>query len=205
MIERVFADLERALRAHRPDDAGRIVRELEVWRSLSGRWHTARFEPGGPLPVPVSPGPCMETVREATFAFLPDRAAAITGSVARTLWPTALRSQGGDFFEPFRRDEAVVAEPDRLPSLVVLGPADKARDQLRIVLEPAAIPTELGLQPIIIPLQFQLTEGRVALVPSREATAHVNGVPATKAPLSDCDVITGKHLPSLLFLERIGA
>lgn len=203
MIDRVRSDVERALRAHRPDDADRVLRELEVWRALSGRWHTARFDPGGPLAVPISPGACVEAVRAAAFVAFPDRAAAIIAAVARDFWPTGLRPQAGSFIEPFRRDEAIVAEPDRFPSLAVLGPPESAREQLRIVLDLGSQPSELALQPVVIPFTFRLAEDRVFVDAVGSSPPRVNGAPARSMPLAEGDVISAEHSPRLLFLDRV--
>ena len=204
MIDQVRSDVERALRAHQPDDADRILRELEVWHALTGRWRTARFDPGGPLSVPISPGPCVEAVRAALFAALPDRAVAITAAVARGLWPTGVRPQGGSFLEPFRRDEATVAEPDRFPSLVVLGPPESAREQLRIVLELGAEPSEFGFHPVSIPFQFRLTGDRLVIANvGRETFLRVNGTPASDTPLAEGDVLSAKDSLHVLFLDRV--
>ena len=207
LIDRVRSDVERALRAHRPDDADRILREIEVWHALSGRWHTARFDPGGPLSIPISPGTCVEAVRAAALVAFPDRAAAITAAVARGLWPTGLRPQGGSFIEPFRRQEAIVAEPDRFPSLAVLGPPESAREQLRMVLDLGSEPTEPGLQPVVIPFTFRLEKDRVVVGGvGGGRLPRVNGtLAAPDVPLAEGDVISGEYSPQLLFLDRVRA
>ena len=204
MIERVLPDVERALRAQRPDDAGRILREIEIWCSLSGRWHTARYDPGGPLSVPISPGTCVEAAQAAVRLAFPDRAGAITACVARALWPTGLRSQTGSFLEDYRRAEALVAEPDHFPSLAVLGPPESAREQLRITLELGPEPIELGLRPIFVPFRFRrASSGRVVVQPLGNHRLEVNGTSFKETPLSEGDVVSGGDGPRLLFLDQI--
>lgn len=201
MIDRVLADVERALRAYRPDDADRVMREIEVWRALSGRWHSARYEPGGPLSIPISPGTCIEAVHAAAVTAFPDRAGAIAASVARSLWQTGLRPTDS-FLEDFRRREAFVKEPDGFPSLVVLGPPDSAREQLRIVLELGPDPAELGLRPVLIPFTFRLADGVVIVGGRGENGPRINGTACRESPLAEGDLISGEYSPVLLFLDR---
>lgn len=207
MIDHVMADVERALNAHRPDDADRVLRELETWRALSGRWHTARFEPGGPLSVPVSPGNCLEAIHAAVSVAFPERAGALTALLARSLW-----RKGRRVYEsyPFLRDDPPIEDPDEYASVVVLAPPDVARDEVRVILELGSDPATIWISPYMLPFKFHLDGDARSVVVSRgEHRLVVNDEEVTERRLADGDLVTGALLAGgvagkLLFLDRAG-
>lgn len=203
MIDHVMADVERALRAFRPDDADRVLRELETWRALAGRWHTARFEPGGPLTVPVSPGTCIEAIHTAVLAAFPDRGGILTAQLARSLWTKGRRVH--DSF-PFLDDDPPIEDPERYPSVAVLAPPDLARDQVRVVLELGSAPAPVYISAYMVPFRFHL-DGRSVVVSRGQHRLQVNGEDVSERRLADGDLVIGElaaggHVGKLLFLDR---
>lgn len=201
-----MAEVERALNAHRPDDAGRLLREVETWRALTGRWDTARFEPGGPFSVPVSPGNCLEAIHVAVFAAFPERAGLLMAQLARSLWKTGRRVYDS---YPFLRADPLVADPDRYPSVVVLAPADLARDGVRAVLELGSVPGRVWISPFMVSFTFHLA-GSSVVATREEHRLLVNGEDVSnERRLADGDLLTGDlstggHAGKLLFLDRAG-
>ena len=198
-----MADVERALRAYRPDDADRVLRELETWRALLGRWHTARFEPGGALSVPISPGNCIEAIHSAVSAAFPERGGLLTAQLARSLWRKGRRVQEA---YPFVIDEPPIEDPDRFPSLVVLAPSDVARDELRVVLELSTFAVPIFISAFIPTFRLNL-EGSSVVVSRGNHPLEVNGENVSQRRLADgdlikCEISTAGLLGKLLFLDR---
>lgn len=204
MIDHVMADVERALNAYRPDDADRVMREVETWRALAGRWHTARFEPGGPFSVPVSPGNCLEAIHAAVFAAFPERAGLLMAQLARSLWRKGRRVHQSYPF--LRDDDPPISDPERYPSVVVLAPADLARDELRVVLELGSAPLMIWISPYMRPFTLHL-DGSSVVVGRGEHRLLVNGEDVIERRLADGDLIAGALSTGgqkLLFLDRTG-
>lgn len=201
MNDRIFADVERALRAARADEADSLLRELELWRASIGQWHIQRFVPGGPLSAPISPGPCIEAVVDAVRAAFPDRASAIIGAIGRALWPVGIRPNGGRHVHR-QAQERIVADADAHPSLVVLAPPDAAREAWRLVLERPVEEVALRLyQPIDVPFFFEIGEASVEIDRSI-GRGTINGEPFERRSLVEGDVIRTVSSYSLLFLDR---
>ena len=198
-----MAEVERALNASRPDDADRVLRELETWRALSGRWHTARYEPGGRLSVPVSPGNCIEAIHAALSAAFPERAGLLTAQLARSLWRKGRRVHGS---YPFLRNDPPIDDPEQTPSVVVLAPPDVARDELRIALELGSAPATISISPYMVSLIFRL-DGESVVAGRGDHRLLVNGEEVSERRLEDGDLITaelstGGYTGKLLFLDR---